>query len=299
MNQPDIFKDYLSFGILDENGIEYDVVIREIESMLSDPTASSRRIAYLESLSGSIEGSGVENPQPINDPMSVGQHFALVEKGLKKAVNDGDVTLEQVRRLAHSIEGLREFSSALLSVPDERHASCWDGALSVPFEPREIEFDDASQEVQLAEVWDKALEYAREWLDSLVPKMKRPALGFRDAVKKQPDTSVDEKSLVGQVGRLKPQLDKLSDFQGNIPSTEIAEIFGRIPWQRIKDIIREGITWRDFLINSGQFTFTEIKPGEIEELLHWLDSPEAGEILKRSDVQLIKLILQSTLLQKD
>jgi len=291
MMQTDIFKDYLTSGSLDESKVEAEIFIGELEALLADPTASFKRIAYLESLTESVKGIADESIPPINDPLKSDQHRAIAEKGLMQAVNDGDVAVDQLRRLAHSIEGMQAFSYAILTVPEDRLAPCWRNSLSVPFDLPVADMPET--------VWDRILKTASEWADLVTPKLRRPLLGLRGAVKEKPKPAIKKDGIIGPIETVINQLDKLRKLSGELPDGEIADLWNRIPWDKIKSAAKEETTWDVFIRESGRLISSELNQAELIRLHEWIGNYEAGQILGMPDLKFTSLLIDSSFLHMD
>ena len=288
MTQADIYKDYLSFGNLDETEVDAEIIIGELEALLADPIASSKRVTYLESLTESVKGNADESNPTISDPLKSNQHRAIAEKGLVQAINDSDVTVDQLRRLAHSVEGLQAFSFALLTVPEDRQPDCWRNALSVPFDLPVVNIPES--------VWDQILKAASEWAGIVTPKMRRPVLGLRGTVTEKPKPVIKKDGVIEQIELLRNQLDKLRKLHGELPDGKISGLWNRIPWDKIKGTAKEGMTWEGFVRASGRLISIELTQADLVLLLDWIGSPEAGQILQLPDLRFITLIFDSPFL---
>jgi hypothetical protein len=286
----DVFKDFLSAELFEGNNGEIEKALKELETLLGDPTVSHQRILYLESLTDSIEEDDGSMPK-IGNPLSKEQHVACVEKGLLKAIDDEDVKLEQLMRLAHSVEGLRSFTSALLEVSLDQHASCWGDALEVPFDLTDIKFQETIPERPTELIWDQISRIANEWLDAITPRRKAPVLGFRDATIEKTRSGFIQDGVIDNPEVIKGQLDKLQIICEELKDREISKILMRMPWAGIGEAIVGGITWGGFLSGTGRILNRELAQTDIERVIEWLGGSEPNDILNVSEIKFIELLI--------
>ena len=128
----DVFKDYLSSINTDSD--RQREALREIQGLLQDSESTNQRIQYLYTLANQSAQMIEGEPPSIPDPLTQQQRKILVEKGIIVAWRDGDVTSEQICKLAHSIDGINALTECLVETPADKHASCWEVALAVPFD---------------------------------------------------------------------------------------------------------------------------------------------------------------------
>ncbi len=131
MRKVDIFKDYISLINSDKDKIVE--ALDELESLLCDSAFSHQRIIYLQELSGTHIDYPDTEVFAFSNPLNREQYGACIEKGIIKAYQDGDVSAEQLMKLAHSVDGLRAFTDALVEISEKKHASVFKEALAVPF----------------------------------------------------------------------------------------------------------------------------------------------------------------------
>ena len=134
MLKAEIFKDFLTELSSEIDEEKLTGMLRCLEMLLADPEASHKRIAYLEALADSASEFPEIASFAIKDPLTKKQCAVCIEKGLDQAYRDGDVTKEELARLAHSVEGIRSFIDALLDIPEEHLAACWGQPLEPAFE---------------------------------------------------------------------------------------------------------------------------------------------------------------------
>jgi CheY-like chemotaxis protein len=133
----DVFKDYLSFA---EPGPENGTVVEaleELEKLLASSEHSRARLGFLETLrSRAVSASDDPEKNAVRvfpNPLTPPEMRNVVEKGIVEAYREGLVKADKLFRLAHSPDGIKEFTIALAGSPAGSTASCWEGALTVPF----------------------------------------------------------------------------------------------------------------------------------------------------------------------
>jgi hypothetical protein len=288
----DMFKDYISLKT--ENDSQVMDALKEIENILGDPDASHIRISFLMELSAMSHQISGLSITLIPDPLSNNQHKKCIEKGLIKAVSDGDVSAEQVFKLAHSVEGLENFSNMLFEIPKSRHASCWAKAMETSFPIPQVNFREV---VNIDPKESIILNIASEWislLQILFPPRRKLALGFRDAAKTR---KVKPSSLESPIPRRSPFINALLNMPNLIEfisNDEIKNLMMRFPWELVRETARSADTLRAFLISVNESLESVYSREELEILAIYFSSEQNQTDRFAGEYKIIALLIKST-----
>jgi len=294
MAKINVFANFLS-GIPEGKGTaDLLKTVKAVETLLGNTEAVNQRIAYLESLADCVSEFPEICQKCLVDPLNHDQHVKCVEKGLAKAFKDGDVTFDQIARLAHSIEGLNAFSDVLVEVPDAQKARCWKKALSVPFETPQIDLARILPIAPSESVWQQIASSFNQWMDSMAPAKLAPALGYRGTSagpgRFEPDALLTQGKIIAK------QLDSLDKLVDELPDDVILRIWKRIPWWQLKKFTAEESTWEPFLFNVGKILSSELSASEIQMLNVWVMNKGNLLMQHKSEIRLLELLLKSVYL---
>ena len=291
MTEIDIFKDYLSLKTADEK--EAASCLKELEKLLGDAESSHLRIRFLRELMDIGESSHSLSVSSIADPLSLEQHIACVEKGFVQAYKDNDVKIEQLLQLAHSIEGLVNFNGSLMEIPKYRQASCWQKALEVPFEVNEVNFGRIYRSSLKEDALNRLASEWVNWVNTMFPRQKKVAMGFRNAVKTKRKPTLNLDAKVPHSDKIVDQLSRLLLMLDNIPEGEIKSLMKRIPWDSLKKLVSTKPTWRDFLNETSKQLKGSFSKDELSMLIKYLKTDSDYFHQHKKETTLFSLLLSS------
>ena len=292
----DIFSNYLTESSSGKGGSELLQTVKEIEVLLGSAEASYQRIAYLDAL-GVVASQFPEIGSPVlSDPLTHDQYVKCVEKGLARAYKDGDVSFEQVVKLAHSREGLISLTDVLVEVPESRRARCWTKALRVPFKAPSANLAHIRPMTVKESNWQQITNLAAEWMDALAPSKLVPSLGYRGTAAGKPEFNLKLNLSHGAI--ISKHMTSLSEIGDDIDDEKIAGLWERIPWKRLKEFIREDASWESFLKQVGIAFYTELKYEDLKMLSDWVPRGVKALPQYRSEIKLLEILVKSTDLVK-
>jgi hypothetical protein len=288
----DIFSDYITEISSEKGGSELLLKVKEIEALLGNAEVSNNRIAYLDVLRVIASQFPEIGNLILNDPLTTEQYTKCVEKGLARVYQDGDVTFEQVARLAHNRDGLSSFTDMLVAIPEARRAKCWRKAMVIPFKAPTVNLARIMPMSANETNWQQIASLTAEWMEALAPSKTIPALGYRGTVAGKSEFSLKLNLSHGAI--ISKHMTSLSEIADDIEDQKVASIWERIPWKRIKDFISEDVSWETFLKKVGMAFITDLKYEDLKMLQDWVPKGVKALPQYRSEIKLLEILVKST-----
>jgi len=133
----DIWEDFLIFT---ESEFDEDTIsnaLKRLENLLADCQASRARLGFLETLQMRAKQPDEKNERRtfrlLPNPLSIEETELCVKKGIVDSYKESLIEPDRLFKLAHSAEGIKQFTFALASSSPESTAPCWQEAFTVPF----------------------------------------------------------------------------------------------------------------------------------------------------------------------
>jgi hypothetical protein len=285
----DVFANYMAE--LDDNldPSMIRLVLEKLQAMLASAEAMHDRVVYLETMAGHVPEFR-DHAAPVADPFTGLQRTACIEKGLIGAWEAGDVKAMDLAKLAHSVEGLGNFTDALFETPEDHSHPVWRDAFETPLKPISIDLEFLTRHGPNELAKSKVSTLISNWIESMKPPRPLPSFGFRgDSMKKLPPDLLESSLPEETVCRL---IDELSAMRSGFPGDRMQKALERVPWQEFKCIVGNSGTWLDFLNQAELLLAENFDDEEITELSSWINAEAQNAEDHSKALRLFEILLR-------
>ena len=144
--------------------------------------------------------------------------------------------------------------------------------------------------------WQEITNLAAEWMEALASSKAVPSLGYRGVAAGKPEFSLKLHLTHGAI--ISRHMTSLSEIRGDIDDEKVAGLWERIPWKKLKEFIREDVTWESFLKQVGVAFYTDLKYEDLKMLQDWVPKGVNALPQYKSEIKLLEILVKATDLVK-
>ena len=288
----DIFSDFLleeSDNLLPELALE---IVQAVETILSNSVTTNLRKAYLMELAGVMRSDENKMISPVQNPLTHNQLVSCVKKGLVGSFINGEILLDQIRKLAHSLEGMNELSEVMVETPENERATCWQHAFDPPPTYQPVNLEKIFKTSSIENVYQILNDLVEQLLNVISPQRLILAFGTRGVSGKQEPAFVLDGKL-NQSSNVKEIISSLQTGIGKINDIELRTAMGKIPWNEITKLVDPEIKWDKLLGQIGDLIRSRISTEELIRIEDGIDNDPVLADFRKDELILLRITLKS------